>query len=358
MAFDIGAGISAAATAISTLAGTAGLEAKRAELEREKIKFAAELSATAQEKQNIYLTGERLSGQDFQGTQKGLDRTSAENMETSRREASLAVANINSQSAKYTADQRSKDVEAGLTPLEVRTANWWASATPPQRDAFAAVVAAKLQPIKPPEGYRYMPNGNLEYIPGGPTDPVMVKRSKEMNAEQAKAAGFADRMLSTVPLLDSLDKEGTSAWNRVQEAAGKGGTFLQSETYQLFRQAKDDFINAQLRWESGAAISADEFAKADRQYFPQPGEGVNVIAQKAKNRQIAVEAMKLAAGSTYTQSAVSKPLAALPPLEERVVDRIYYLPSGLNFWRRTLVPATDGKPAVVNYGWEPVGGKR
>ena len=81
------------------------------------------------------------------------------------------------------------------------------------------------------------------------------------------------------------------------------GNYSQSPEYQQAKQARDDFINAQLRRESGAAIAPSEYTNADRQYFPQPGDGPEVLAQKAKNRALAVEGMRRAAGPSYAPSA-------------------------------------------------------
>lgn len=75
-----------------------------------------------------------------------------------------------------------------------------------------------------------------------------------------------------------------------------GGNMLASENRQLFNQARDNFINATLRRESGAAISADEYVKADKQYFPQPNDGAKVLAQKARNRALAITGIAQAGG--------------------------------------------------------------
>ena len=48
-------------------------------------------------------------------------------------------------------------------------------------------------------------------------------------------------------------------------------------------------INAVLRRESGAVISPSEFANANKQYFVQPNDKPGNIAQKARNRQLAIE---------------------------------------------------------------------
>ncbi len=46
-------------------------------------------------------------------------------------------------------------------------------------------------------------------------------------------------------------------------------------------------------------ISKEELEKADKQYFPQPGDKPSVIERKAINRQIALNAMIRSAGPGY-----------------------------------------------------------
>ena len=162
--------------------------------------------------------------------------------------------------------------------------------------------------FNPPTGYRVKEDGSgMEFIPGGPADPAVTKKSSPMNNEQARDAGFADRMQNSTTILDKLDTQGTKFWQSLGDAKVlgvplPGGNYLQSPEYQQYKQAKEDFINAQLRRESGAAISQSEFDKADRQYFPQPGDSAAVIEQKRKNRQLAVEGMIRGAGPSYTPS--------------------------------------------------------
>jgi len=129
--------------------------------------------------------------------------------------------------------------------------------------------------------------------------------NKPMTKEQSDAAVFADRMTNSFRILGQNEKEGLSTKGRALDSkvfgvGVPGANYAQSEGYQKFRQAKDDFINAQLRRESGAVISDQEYAAADKQYFPQPGDAESVVAQKMKNRQLAVEGMTRAAGKTYT----------------------------------------------------------
>jgi hypothetical protein len=72
---------------------------------------------------------------------------------------------------------------------------------------------------------------------------------------------------------------------RVQRRRGNNSTelseiggrqLLRSRGAQKYDQAKADFINAQLRRESGAAIAQSEFSNADKQYFPVPGDTPDV----------------------------------------------------------------------------------
>ncbi len=65
---------------------------------------------------------------------------------------------------------------------------------------------------------------------------------------------------------------------------------------QKVAQAQRNFINAVLRQESGAAINQSEFNNARIQYFPQPGDKPEVIAQKKANRELAIQGFGTIAG--------------------------------------------------------------
>lgn len=91
-------------------------------------------------------------------------------------------------------------------------------------------------------------------------------------------------------------KQGAGNIWAVGGALEAGGNLMLSKESQKAEQAMRDFVNAVLRQESGAAISQGEFDNAKRQYFPQPGDTPEVIAQKARNRKIAIEGFKRNAG--------------------------------------------------------------
>jgi hypothetical protein len=66
------------------------------------------------------------------------------------------------------------------------------------------------------------------------------------------------------------------------------GNALIPDDIRQVAQAERNFATAILRRESGAAISASEFATVNKQYFPRPGDDAKTLAQKAQNRQTAI----------------------------------------------------------------------
>lgn len=124
--------------------------------------------------------------------------------------------------------------------------------------------------------------------------------------DQTKTGGFATRMESAAADLDRVFGEGyqpTVATNIGTALNEKTGTssFLSSQGQQV-DQAKRNFINAQLRRESGAVISPEEFSNANKQYFDVPGDEREVKEQKKRNRADAIQAMKTSAGGAYKAS--------------------------------------------------------
>ena len=118
----------------------------------------------------------------------------------------------------------------------------------------------------------------------------------KLTEAEGRNSGFYGRGVESHKILNDLEGEGTSILNKVAGAIPVVGNYLQGEGAQKYGQAKRDFINAVLRRESGAVISPEEFANADQQYFPQPGDGPEVIAQKRKNRETTIQGLKISAG--------------------------------------------------------------
>ena len=117
-----------------------------------------------------------------------------------------------------------------------------------------------------------------------------VKRDeKPLTDAQSKALLFGNRMAAAEDIFGKLANEGVNTSIPGSRAPIVGGLInaLQPESRQQLDQAKRDFINATLRRESGAVISDAEFDNAEKQYFPQVGDGAKVIEQKKQNRQLA-----------------------------------------------------------------------
>lgn len=121
----------------------------------------------------------------------------------------------------------------------------------------------------------------------------------EATESELKAGGFSDRMRESAPVIDKYQSVGTDLGQKFKAGIPLVGNYLVSDEYQMLDQAKRDFINAQLRRESGAVIADTEFDNANKQYFPQPGDSEVVLRQKAINRQTAAQSMGKSAGPSY-----------------------------------------------------------
>jgi hypothetical protein len=124
----------------------------------------------------------------------------------------------------------------------------------------------------------------------GPDGQRLGGVTKPLTDAQSKALLFGSRMQESNKVLDGLAKSGTTSSIPGARAPLIGGVIntLSGGNQQSLEQAKRDFMTAVLRRESGAAIADSEFATADQQYFPQIGDSAQVIAQKARNRDLAI----------------------------------------------------------------------
>jgi hypothetical protein len=150
-----------------------------------------------------------------------------------------------------------------------------------------------------------------EFKPAMQGGNAVGEKDKPLTEGQAKANMFGTRMQEADRILANLARSGVDRpgalkrtaegvvgiipeWagrEGAREAAGALTNWTQSPGQQQAEQAQRDFLNAVLRRESGAAISPSEFTSASKQYFPQAGDSDEVLAQKARNRQIAVQTM-------------------------------------------------------------------
>lgn len=139
-----------------------------------------------------------------------------------------------------------------------------------------------------------------------------AKKKFDMNDQESKDATFADRMSAANPMIEkytpaALDNSNVRLDRNLPDFIANR---VVSDDYQSFNQAQRDFINAQLRKESGAAIAPSEFQNAAKQYFPQVGDSEQVLAQKKVNRDNAVSGMTRAAGPAYKPPVIAIPAAS------------------------------------------------
>jgi hypothetical protein len=260
-------------------------------------------------------------GQAFQKTPTPADRIAAGNLDVSRKRLAL-----DETSPQY------MQTDSGLIAL-------------PKRPGGPGPIVG--QPVT-------LPNG----------DPITTPKS--LTETQGKATTFAARMIDANKVIQDLQDK--VAPNQVAQAGYRsdvpnwvpGGQILGAgltaanqtfnpavtEDAQRYRQAQENWVTANLRQESGAAISKDEMDKDVRKWFPQPGETQAVIAQKAAARRVAQEAMAAQAGpgakqipgileraaeATAQPSAGSKGALPLPPnptAQTLTRGQVYTLPNG------------------------------
>jgi hypothetical protein len=144
------------------------------------------------------------------------------------------------------------------------------------------------------------PDGKPLIVRGGPGTSVKFTEG------QSKDNVYATRAEGALSTLEPIASELTSA---TQRAAGYDPTgvirgAVQSEQFQVAKQAGDEFLQAILRKDTGAAITEQEQALYGQTYLPQPGDGPSVLEAKRTARIRAVEAIK--AGMNIDQITVTE----------------------------------------------------
>ena len=138
---------------------------------------------------------------------------------------------------------------------------------------------------------------------GGQAKPVNPNISsvtnKPLTDAERSAQGYANRATEADSIIDRVGAQFTGAVSYLGQVLPN---ILKSSERQEYEQAQRNFVNAVLRRESGAAIAQSEFDNATKQYFPQPGDSKEVIAQKDRNRAIVIQSLQLAGGAQVNQN--------------------------------------------------------
>jgi len=131
-------------------------------------------------------------------------------------------------------------------------------------------------------------------VPTGYKDTEIISESEKVFTPANQLdAGFAKRMVLTENTINDLTSQGYQPETDLIATYAGGGlaNVALSPQAQRFQQAALNFVTAQLRKESGAAISKEEFEDAYKTYFPRLGDSQEVIEQKRKLRKIALQNM-------------------------------------------------------------------
>lgn len=179
------------------------------------------------------------------------------------------------------------DQYSTLSPNEV-TALGLPAGTIAQRSPSGQVQIIN-KPRDLPTGGQVIDNGDgtTTYIPAG-----------KITEGERNASGFYQRMIAANAEMRRLEAAGYDPTNR-RDYYTAGGEYLNplaSTEGQQYRQAQDNWLRANLRKESGAAIGVAEMDQERKNYFPIPGDSPETIQQKARNRTVTERAMRSAAG--------------------------------------------------------------
>lgn len=161
-----------------------------------------------------------------------------------------------------------------------------------------------------------------------PNDPLAAKQPevpgtniKAPTEGQANFAAFGKRMVAASQTADAIEKAGynpTAASSLLTKAPMGLGNLAMSKEAQSYETNKLDFVTAALRKESGAQIGKDEFALADRKYFPQIGDTPETIAFKSELRRRDAADFLALGGSAISAVSPQQQIAAQPTFGQRM----------------------------------------
>lgn len=139
-----------------------------------------------------------------------------------------------------------------------------------------------------PQETIFGPDGKPMIIRGG------IGADVKFTEGQSKDNVYATRARGALETLDPIAGELASVTQRAANADPTGVIrgAVQSDTFQIAQQAGEEFLQAILRKDTGAAITADEQELYGKTYLPQPGDNEAVLAAKAASRQRAIAAIE------------------------------------------------------------------
>lgn len=154
------------------------------------------------------------------------------------------------------------------------------------------------------------------------------KQKDPFSVDQKDAAGFARRMQIAIEQMEALEDSGFNPVNFGESviiedmpfAPDWAENYMKSAKYQQYQRAMKDFVLAQLRRESGAAITAGEFETARGVYAPEPMDKAPAIADKRQARRVAYATMAEQAGKAFDPDGRASPEMRDPSAREALLE--------------------------------------
>ena len=118
--------------------------------------------------------------------------------------------------------------------------------------------------------------------------------SEKNNSTENKNYAYWVRMWEADEKIREYENKYKSRWAFGDSQSGESNKifeWLKSGDRKAFEMYENQFISAVLRQESWANITANEFDRAEKLYFPQPWDTKEQIANKQKARETAIQAM-------------------------------------------------------------------
>lgn len=150
---------------------------------------------------------------------------------------------------------------------------------------------AQDKPKDPPTGYQWEPDGQLQYIPGGPADPSTAGKTTEATRRNQQLAKVI------IPEMQTLDQNWAALSDLKNQAFGAAGVTngLTTPEYQRAKNSLRTIIASYLYSVSGATANPGEVENQASILTPQVGDSPQAVADKLARVKSMVQAVTDAA---------------------------------------------------------------
>jgi hypothetical protein len=195
-----------------------------------------------------------------------------------------------------------------------------------QNPDFAAAQQPRSQPA--PMGFRYKPDGNLEFVPGGPADPSVAAGQKSLRPIPANAAKGIIENRTALNKIDRAIEAVSGNMQAVRTGAPGAESAFGAWNYlgDTVRQRSDpggvgpraivaDIGSLKIHDRSGAAVTAAETPRL-KPFIPSATDRPEVIITKLQNFKADLEAQVDEAESFYSEGSGYRPLEPVGQAEQ------------------------------------------